>query len=78
MLAAEGRGCRILGLSNNHEALDKEIRIDDIRGMLYTIQLKILFPSIWWGHAVAHWLKHCTTNRKVAGSIPDGVIRIFH
>jgi hypothetical protein len=24
------------------------------------------------------WLRHCTTNRKVAGSIPDGVIGIFH
>jgi hypothetical protein len=23
------------------------------------------------------WLRHCTTNRKVAGSIPDGVIGIF-
>ena len=24
------------------------------------------------------WLKHCATIRKVAGSIPDGVIGIFH
>ena len=24
------------------------------------------------------WLRHCATNRKVASSIPDGVIRIFH
>jgi len=24
------------------------------------------------------WLRHCATIRKVAGSIPDGVIRIFH
>ena len=24
------------------------------------------------------WLTHCATNRKVAGSIPYGVIRIFH
>jgi hypothetical protein len=23
------------------------------------------------------WLRHCATNRKVAGSIPDGVIGIF-
>jgi hypothetical protein len=23
-------------------------------------------------------LRHCATNRKVAGSIPDGVIGIFH
>ena len=24
------------------------------------------------------WLRHCATNRKVAGSIPDGVIGIIH
>jgi hypothetical protein len=29
-------------------------------------------------YAVAQWLRNCTTNRKVAGSIPDGVIGIFH
>jgi hypothetical protein len=27
---------------------------------------------------VAQWLRYCATNRKVAGSIPDGVIKIFH
>jgi hypothetical protein len=27
---------------------------------------------------VAQWLRHCTTNRKVAGSIPGGVIGFFH
>ena len=26
------------------------------------------------GHAVAHWLRHCATSRKVTGSIPDGVM----
>jgi len=30
------------------------------------------------GTVVAQWLRCCTTNQKVAGSIPDGVIRIFH
>ena len=30
------------------------------------------------GTVVAQWLRHCATNRKVAGSIPDGVIGIFH
>jgi hypothetical protein len=30
------------------------------------------------GHAVAQWLRHCATTRKVAGSIPDGVVGIFH
>ena len=30
------------------------------------------------GTAVAQWLRCCATNWKVAGSIPDGVIGIFH
>jgi len=30
------------------------------------------------GTAVAEWLRYCATNRKVAGSVPDGVIGIFH
>jgi hypothetical protein len=28
--------------------------------------------------AVSQWLRYCVTNRKVAGSIPDDVIGIFH
>ena len=30
------------------------------------------------GTEVAQWLRCCATNRKVASSIPDGVIGIFH
>ena len=30
------------------------------------------------GTAVAQCLRCCATNRKVAGSIPDGVVEIFH
>ena len=30
------------------------------------------------GTAVAQWLRRCATHRKVAGSIPGGVIGIFH
>jgi hypothetical protein len=29
------------------------------------------------GTAVVQWLRFCATNRKVAGSIPDGVIGFF-
>ena len=29
-------------------------------------------------HWICQWLRCCATNRKVAGSIPDGVIGIFH
>jgi hypothetical protein len=34
--------------------------------------------ELYWGTAVAQWLRYCATLRKVAGSIPDGVTGIFH
>ena len=43
------------------------------------IQLLLMHPQIFiMETAVAQWLRCCATNRKVAGSIPDGVIGIFH
>jgi hypothetical protein len=30
------------------------------------------------GTVAAQWLRYCATNQKVTGSIPDGVIGIFH
>jgi hypothetical protein len=33
---------------------------------------------IWGPLMVAQWLRYCATNRKVAGSIPDDAIGIFH
>jgi hypothetical protein len=38
--------------------------------------LKVQVP-IAGGTAVAQWLRFCATNRKVAGSIPNGVIGFF-
>jgi hypothetical protein len=38
--------------------------------------LKTYYKNL--GTAVAQWLRCCATNRKVAGSIPDGVSGIFH
>ena len=35
------------------------------------------FPYILIGYRAAAWLRRCATNRKVAGSIPVGVIGIF-
>ena len=32
----------------------------------------------FWGTRWRSWLRHCATSRKVAGSISDGVIGIFH
>ena len=36
-----------------------------------------VFCTLHWGTRWRSWLRHCATSRKVAGSIPDGVIGIF-
>jgi hypothetical protein len=41
------------------------------RSLLHTV---LLLQGAWW----RSWLRHCATNRKVAGSIFDGVIGIFN
>ena len=43
----------------------------------------VIWSPHWTSHCLSggtwrSWLRHCTTSRKVAGSIPDGVIGIFH
>ena len=38
----------------------------------------ITFVFISWDTAVAQWLRCCAANRKIAASILDGVIGIFH
>jgi len=37
----------------------------------------IVYICMYMGVAAAQWLRYCATDRKVAGSIPDGVIGIF-
>jgi hypothetical protein len=34
--------------------------------------------TVYQGTRWRSWLRHCATSRKVAGSIPDDVIGIFH
>ena len=62
---------------------------DEVAGYLRRIHNEKLHglyssPSIFrviylrWGSRWRSWLRHCATSRKVAGSIPDGVIGIFH
>jgi hypothetical protein len=46
---------------------------------LFKVYFYIIFSSTpRSGTTVAQWLMYCATNRKVPGSIPDGVIGIFH
>jgi len=47
--------------------------------MKLQVSKKIMhFSLAVWRTTVAQWLRCCATNRKVAGSILNGVIGIFH
>jgi hypothetical protein len=47
-------------------------------GNLHNEELHDLYCSPMGTLLVAQWLRQCATNRKVAGSNPDGVIGISH
>ena len=40
--------------------------------------VQFLIYTYYWGTRWRSWLRHCATSREVAGSIPDGIIGIFH
>ena len=45
---------------------------------LFICSIYMIPALVLWGTRWHSWLRHCTTSRKVAGSILDGVIGIFH
>jgi hypothetical protein len=54
----------------------KEIRKDE--NIFSCVVLRFSLSSYVGGTRWRSWLRHCATSRKVAGSIPDGVIGFFH
>ena len=44
----------------------------------YTEQTFVLPTDNFIGHAVAQWLRRFAARRKVAGSFPDAVTRVFY
>jgi len=47
--------------------------------IFWTVMLSIPICTVAYGATRwRSWLRHCATRRKIAGSIPDGVIGIFH
>jgi hypothetical protein len=46
--------------------------------IVYFTTLILLIRLLLWGHAVSQFVEALRYKRKVAGSIPDGVIGIFH
>jgi hypothetical protein len=63
---------RKAGLSYSSSAKYKEVWSSKAY-ILYNVRLHGCV-----GAAVTQWLRYCATNLKVVGSIPDGVIGIFH
>ena len=71
-------------ISNRPRPLPNSLRHHHI-SLCYTIyategvvKLTINYISVAGGTRWRSWLRHCATSRKVAGSIPDVVIGIFH
>jgi hypothetical protein len=46
-------------------------------GKVWVCQYKMVNVRLFTGPAVGQWCWHGATNRKVAGSIPDGVLEFF-
>ena len=71
-----GRWCNVFGL-NAHAA--REEKSDDSKDSVCE-ELEHVFDNFpkYRMKILTQWLRCCATNRKVAGSIPDGVIGIFH
>ena len=55
----------------------KFITITQRKFQAYDVQKQTEIYNSDAGTAVAKWLRRCSTNRKVAGSIPDGVSGFF-
>ena len=67
---------RVIQLHTNISLIDTgDIKLG-IRNLLSTCTvLLVLYFGV---HRWRIWLRHCATSQKVASSIPDGVIGIFH
>jgi hypothetical protein len=48
----------------------------DSGGLLYIRYC--CYASKWWGTQWCSWLRQCPTSQKASGSIPHGVMEIFH
>ena len=64
---------------SNHDFSTVPTRsIVNIPAVLSCLSLKLEITLFYWGAQWRSWLRHCATSQKVAGSILDGVVGIFH
>ena len=66
--------------SVNYYQLTDDTKIMDTTKTLLFFKIATCFDFVMSlsGTAIAQWLRCYATNRMVAGSIPDGVIGMFH
>ena len=68
--------CIILMVFMYYREVFLKVGLVCIIDILEMLELTFLIYRHCW-HTVA-WLRHCATSRKVVGSIPSGVMGIFH
>ena len=70
-------GCTFIVKSGSLNLLETSGPVQACNGIALPFTF-IVISSLTWGMWWRSWSRHCTTSRKVAGSIPDGIIGIFH
>ena len=63
---------------NGYGPLADQLQTKHTNSFNCTIAFKFYMTKKTGGPRWRSWLRHCATSQKVAGSIPDGVIGIFH
>jgi len=63
--------------SGGQSAVRPERQYHPIQLLYISVEFIHVCCSVW-GTRWRSWVRHCATSRKVARSIPDDVIEIFH
>jgi len=62
-----------------HADIDRQTdRQTDMKKLIIAFRKFANESKIWCGISKSNWHDHCATSQKVSGSIPNGVIGIFH
>jgi hypothetical protein len=62
-----------------HGIIFRTVEIVPIKpNFLYNIHIRKDLLAMFRGTRCHNWLRHCAASRKVAGSINDSIIGIFH
>ena len=74
MLISSASLCNYLQIYTTTEGSEYYVQYIQYRYIIHYITSRATYGGTRW----RNWLRHCAISRKVAGSIPDGVIATFH